>query len=76
MRVLNDFKCEVCSFTKEIFEDVNTRIVRCKECDGDAHKIIGNCNFALDPISGHFPGATDKWARHHEKMANKGSDSN
>jgi hypothetical protein len=35
-------------------------------CEEKAFKIISAVNFSLDPISGHFPSATDKWAKHRE----------
>ena len=75
MRVLNDFKCTQCEVQNEHFVDSTTKTVSCKSCGGEANRVLTACNFMLDPISGHFPGATDKWAKHHEQAAKKGTDS-
>ena len=75
MRVLNDFLCSSCELKSELLEHRETKAVRCKSCGGTMEKLIVACNFSLDPIRGHFPSATDKWAKHHEQMAKKGTDS-
>jgi len=71
--MLIDFRCKTCSTKEEHWVSSDTTTVRCK-CGGEATRVISGGNFNLDPISGHFPGATLKWAKHHEKMAKQSSD--
>lgn len=67
-----DFKCRECGTTKEHWVTSSTRTVRCN-CGGDANRVISGVTSILDPISGDFPGATAKWAKHHEMMAKRSS---
>ena len=63
-----DFRCRECDELEEHWVASDTKTVRCK-CGGEAVRVISGGNVTLDPISGDFPGATLKWARHHENAA-------
>lgn len=65
-----DFKCEKNHVTEQ-YVDSETRTISCSKCQGQAKRIISPVSCSLDPVSGEFPGATMKWARDHEKAANK-----
>jgi predicted nucleic acid-binding Zn ribbon protein len=42
----------------------------CPQCDLTAKRVISAVRCSLDPTSGHFPGATEKWIKAREqKMA-------
>ena len=71
--MLFDFKCSKCGATEEHWVGSDVRTVRCK-CGSDANRMVTGGNVYLDPISGDFPGATMKWARHHEKAAKQSSE--
>lgn len=62
MRVFLDFKCPQ-GHTEEHFVDNLTRHVICDRCGEEATKIQSTIRFKLDTVSGHFPSATDKWAK-------------
>ena len=70
MKVLNDFLCESCGTTEEHLLESNLHTVRCK-CGAEAQKVITSMNFSLDPLKGHFPTATDKWAQWQEQRRKK-----
>lgn len=67
MRKLFDFRCTN-NHTFEAFVEADVFTSRCK-CGTEAKRLISPVKCSLDPISGHFPGATDRWAKHHEDMA-------
>lgn len=69
MRKLYDFRCDCGLF--EAYTDTEARTIRCKH-GHEAKRVISAVKCSLDPISGHFPSATDKWAKHHEVMAKRG----
>ena len=66
-----EFRCQTCEEVTADRVDESIRETRCK-CGGTAVRIISAVQSALDPIKGDFPGATLKWARHHEKAAKEG----
>jgi len=68
-----DFRCKNQHVT-EHWVTSDTRHVRCDECGEQADRMITGGCVVLDALSGDFPGATLKWARHHEQMAKKSSD--
>lgn len=69
MRRLFEFRCEN-GHTVERLEREEVRWVSCAECEALAERIISAPRIGLDPISGHFPGATMAWEkRREEKMA-------
>lgn len=67
MLILNDYRCPKGHITEHLVEPGSH--VRC-DCGLQAHRIISPVNCQLDPISGHFPGATMKWIKEHERGAN------
>jgi putative FmdB family regulatory protein len=71
--MLFDFRCGQCKALEEHWVTSSTTQVRCKKCGGAANRVISGTMTSLDPISGDFPGATLKWARHHEQAAKKQS---
>lgn len=72
--ILNDFRCQSCNALEEYLTNSGVTQTRCKKCGGNASRVISGGRPLLDPISGDFPGATIKWARHHERMAKAGND--
>jgi hypothetical protein len=69
--MLFDFRCRSCGELEEHSVKSDTRKVRCS-CGGEADRVITGTMASLDPLSGDFPGATLKWARHHEQAAKSG----
>ena len=66
MRRLYDYKCSDGHVSEHyVYDDV--REVDCPVCGAAAKRIITPINFHLDGTSGHFPTATDKWIRDHER---------
>jgi len=61
-----DFQC-LNNHVFEAFVDSECRETECTECDTKAKRIVSAVKSVLDPISGTFPGATMKWARHRQK---------
>jgi len=64
-----DFKCTECNHIEEQWVDSSDEFATCPECGNTAKRIIS-------PISTKFngtgwPDADDKWARDHERAANK-----
>jgi len=70
MRIFREFRCLDCNERFERYVDRNDATTRCS-CGGNAKKVVSAVRSVLDPISGHFPSATDKWAKYHEDMAAK-----
>ena len=64
IRVL-DFRC-VNGHVKEHFVEAGTKAVECEECDQLALAQIAAPRAKLEPFSGAFPGAADKWVRDRE----------
>lgn len=69
--MLFDFRCNECEKTEEHWTKSDVREMRCS-CGGTQVRLIGGKMAILDPLSGDYPGATMKWARHHEKAAKQG----
>ena len=68
-RRLFDFKCKN-SHNTEAFVDVDTKEVQCSECDEIATRIISPTGIYLEPFSGLYPSASDRWTRvRAEKLA-------
>jgi hypothetical protein len=64
-----DFECPN-GHVDEYFVGPGTVSLKCAHCDETAKRIITAPRVNLDPISGHFPGATMSWERRREeKMA-------
>lgn len=76
MRRLFDFKCTDGHVTEQFIDD-KTHKSTCDQCDKPASRIISPVRSMLDPLSGAFPKATDKWTRNREqrmKIENKAMD--
>jgi hypothetical protein len=69
-RRLYDFQCEE-GHTTELFIDEEIKLVTCGSCPKEAKRIISPILSLLDPMDDGFAGAKMKWAREHEKAANK-----
>ena len=65
-----DFRCEQ-GHTTEQFVDSDTRVIPCDVCGTEAKRIISPVASKLDGTSGDFPGEAIKWAKRHEKAAQK-----
>ena len=67
MQIMLDFKCP----TGHVFEDLvssSSRTSRCF-CGLTGKRVPSPIRSQLDPISGHFPNATRKWAKsRHQKI--------
>ena len=48
------------------FIDEEVRETECSTCGKTATKMLSAVQCTLDPISGHFPGSTMKWAKNRE----------
>ena len=62
MRLLFDFECEG-GHIEEHFVSADTREAECPHCHKPSQRIQSPVRSALDPISGDFNGATDKWMK-------------
>jgi len=69
-RRIYDFRCPD-GHVSEHYIDSEITETKCSTCDKQAMRIISPVVSILDATSGHFPGATMKWARDHSKAANK-----
>lgn len=68
-----DFRCGTCDHVEEKWVKSDVYTQQCSECGSVSNRLVSGGHAVLDPISGDFPGATMKWARHHEQMAKKSS---
>jgi hypothetical protein len=67
--ILFDFVCKYAHVNEKLVSCETTQI-DCPQCGEVATRVIPAVRCSLDPASGHFPGATDKWVRSREqKMA-------
>lgn len=67
--ILFDFLCE-CGNKFEALVSREIKQSDCPECGQVGKRVISAVRCSLDPTSGHFPGATEKWAKAREqKMA-------
>ncbi len=65
--ILFDFKCPQGHIEEHLVQS-STTTYRCS-CGEQANRMISPVRAVLDPVSGHFPTATDKWAKAHERAA-------
>jgi hypothetical protein len=74
--MLIDFRCSQpdCREVHEEWVATGTRSAVCPKCFSISYRIVSPVRSVLDPISGHFPSATDKWAKHHEEAAKRPKD--
>ena len=66
MRLLFDFECEG-GHIEEHFVSSDTREVECPHCHKPAQRIQSPVRSTLDPVSGDFKKATNKWMRNREQ---------
>lgn len=67
--ILFEFSCQ-CGERFEALVSRETYESDCPRCGQGAKRAISAVRCMLDPASGHFPGATDKWIKAREqKMA-------
>lgn len=68
-RRLFEFKCEKNHITEQ-FVDETIKTSPCRECDEIATRIISPTGIYLEPFSGQYTAAYDRWTRvRSEKMA-------
>lgn len=65
-----DYRCPN-GHVSEHFEDAGTDAVECPECDQLALRQIAAPRAKLDPFTGDFPSAADKWVRDRESHMRK-----
>ena len=65
-----DFRCSN-GHTNEKNTSSDTRSISCPECGAEAVRIISCKSVKLPGWDPGYPGAYDKWARDHEKAAQK-----
>jgi putative FmdB family regulatory protein len=72
MRMYSDYKCESCAnlFEKFVERDED---VPCPQCGSSTRRLISPVRCKLDGTSGDFPGAAMKFAKQHEREAQKRS---
>jgi hypothetical protein len=61
-RRLFEFKCNKDHITEQ-FVDETIKTSPCRECDEMATRIISPTGIYLEPFSGQYPGAYDRWTR-------------
>lgn len=69
MNVLKDLECNECGNEFEGLVDNAAKDGICPKCASTARVVFRSLKFQLDGKDPGFPGAYDKWARHHEKAA-------
>lgn len=68
MRRIFEFLCSD-NHLSEAYIDDSERMISCKECGKDAHRIVSKPNMKLEGITGDYPTAYDAWERKHaEKL--------
>ena len=68
-RRLYEFKCEKDHITEQLVDET-IKVSPCRECDGMATRIISPTGIYLEPFSGQYPAAYDRWTRvRAEKLA-------
>lgn len=62
MRRIFEFLCSD-NHLSEAYIDDSERMLSCKECGKDAHRIVSKPNMKLEGITGDYPTAYDAWER-------------
>lgn len=68
------YQCQKCDHIETLVRKLSEYAdpVECTKCKGECKKIILSPPvISLDPISGDFPSATDKWCKHREGVMAK-----
>lgn len=63
MKKIYDFHCDTCELTKEYWAETEETTLRCDSCGNLQSRKLSLCSFSLDPLSGHYPSATQQWAK-------------
>ena len=67
-QLIYSYQCKQCGNAFTGWNKVSERhFHECPECGEQAGMFINAVRFALDPVSGDFVSATDKWAKAKEK---------
>lgn len=61
-RRLFEFECKNSHITEQ-FVDETVKVSQCRECDEMATRIISPTGIYLEPYSGLYPSAYDRWTR-------------
>ena len=61
-RRLYEFKCAKDHITEQLVDET-IKVSQCRECDEMATRIISPTGIYLEPFSGVFAGAYDRWDR-------------
>lgn len=64
-----DFKCTECNLVEEQWVDSSDEFTTCHECGETARRIISPVSTKFKGVG--WPDADDKWARDHERAAQK-----
>ena len=64
-----DFKCTECNRIEEQWINSDSAVSTCPTCGHDAKRIISPISTKFEGFG--WPDADDKWARDHERAANK-----
>jgi hypothetical protein len=75
MRKFLDARCVSCGFIQEEFGELDATY-RCNSCGDESKRIVTPIHFKLEGTSGHFPTASDKWARDRINRAKKKKEDN
>lgn len=73
MLIVSDFKCQKCDSLIVDKLHKSGVDVPCPDCGGETKRLLAAPRSKLDGTSGDFPGESMKWARKHEKAAQKGN---
>ncbi len=72
MKILFDFKCPEGHITERLVpREQKNDVCHCGEVSS---RMISPVRCKLEGLSGHFPGASIKWERQHEKAGRQPSD--
>jgi putative FmdB family regulatory protein len=71
--MIYEYQCKTCGSVHEELRSMQERETaascRVEGCNGESHCIISTPQIKLEGITGHFPDASDKWARVHRQQA-------
>ena len=68
-RRLYEFRCVKDHVTEQLVDET-VKVSQCRECDEMATRIISPTGIYLEPFSGQYPSAYDRWTRvRAEKLA-------
>ena len=65
MLIVRDFQCAK-GHVEEYFVDSSIDTVVCRHCGNDATKLLSAPRSKLDPFSGAFPDAADRWDKNRQ----------